>query len=303
MKATRHPELEPRTRSSPLKFGIYLPNFGSYGEARVLAELARDAENSGWDGFFLWDHIAGWNLPIVDPWVALAAIAVRTRHIRIGTTVTPLPRRRPWKLARETVSIDHLSGGRLTLGVGIGLGQAEWEDLGEATDPRQRGAMLDEALNVLVGLWSGEPFSFNGQFYQVNNACFLPKPLQQPRIPIWVGGFWPKKAPLRRAARWDGAFPLFQADSDAQELALLGEAIRFINLHRDPAQPFDLVSMGITPGDQPAQAAGIVRPRAELGATWWLELIAPFRLGKNFNDAWPVDAMRQRVLQGPPTLE
>ena len=134
-----------------MKFGIYLPNFGSYGEARVLANLAQDAENSGWDGFFIWDHIAGLTLPMVDPWVALAAIAVTTHRIRIGTTVTPLPRRRPWKLAREAVSIDHLSGGRLTLGVGIGGGESEWAHLGEQPDLKKRGAMLDEALSVLVG--------------------------------------------------------------------------------------------------------------------------------------------------------
>ena len=125
-----------------MKFGIYLPNFGAYGDARVLANLAQDAENAGWDGFFIWDHIAGWTLPMVDPWVALAAVAVSTQRIRIGTTVTPLPRRRPWKLAREAVSIDHLSGGRLTLGVGIGGGESEWAHLGEQPDLKKRGVML-----------------------------------------------------------------------------------------------------------------------------------------------------------------
>ena len=122
-----------------MKFGIYLPNFGPYGNAHVLAALAQDAENSGWDGFFIWDHIAEWKLPMVDPWVALAAIAVATHRIRIGTTVTPIPRRRPWKLARETVSIDHLSGGRLTLGVGTGGGKSEWDNLGEEPDPKSAG--------------------------------------------------------------------------------------------------------------------------------------------------------------------
>ncbi|MFN2108650.1 MAG: LLM class flavin-dependent oxidoreductase, partial [Anaerolineae bacterium] len=148
-----------------MQYGIYLPNFGPYGDARVLAGLARDAENAGWDGFFLWDHMAGHALPFVDPWVALTAVALNTQRLRIGTTVTPLPRRRPWKIARETVSLDHLSGGRLTLGVGIGLGQAEWNDLGEESDLKKRGKMLDEALDVLVGLWSGEPFSYAGQYY------------------------------------------------------------------------------------------------------------------------------------------
>ncbi len=113
-----------------MKYGIYLPNFGPYGDAETLANLARDAEDAGWDGFFIWDHVAGWPLDFVDPWVALTAVAMRTTRIRIGTTVTPLPRCRPWKLVRETVSIDRLSGGRLILGVGIGGGDAEWDHLG-----------------------------------------------------------------------------------------------------------------------------------------------------------------------------
>ncbi len=284
-----------------MKFGIYLPNFGPYGDAHQLADLAREAENAGWDGFFLWDHIAGWGLPIVDPWVALAAIAVSTRTIRIGTTVTPLPRRRPWKLARETVSIDHLSDGRLTLGVGIGLGQAEWGDLNEQTNLVARGAMLDEGLQVLNGLWSGEPFSYVGQHYYVKQAQFLPRPVQQPRIPIWVGGFWPHKAPFQRAAQWDGAFPLFDAETEAQELAQLGEAVRYLGAARkDPAQPFDIVCTGITPGADLAQAAQVVNQRAALGATWWLEAIAPYRFGQGFDGQWPLEALRERILQGPP---
>lgn len=285
-----------------MKFGIYLPNFGAYGYAHVLADLACDAEKAGWDGFFLWDHIAGDTLPYVDPWVALAAIAMDTHTIRIGTTVTPLPRRRPWKIARETVSLDHLSGGRLILGVGIGLGQAEWDDLGEQADPKIRGEMLDEGLSVLAGLWGGERFSFAGQYYHVNNALFLPRPLQQPRIPIWVGGFWPNKAPFRRAALWDGVFPLFQVEEEAQELAQLEEMGRYIQEHRPSNQPFDIVCMGMTPGADLAQAAEIVHARLQRGATWWLECIAPFRLGKGFNEAWPVDALRERILQGPPAI-
>lgn len=283
-----------------MKFGIYLPNFGTYGDVRALANLARDAEQSGWDGFYIWDHIAGEHMPIVDPWVGLAAAALQTERIRIGTTVTPLPRRRPWKLARETVSLDHLSGGRLTLGVGIGLGQAEWNDLGEQTDLKQRGAMLDEGLQVLTGLWSGEPFSFSGQYYQVKEAHFLPKPVQQPRIPIWVGGFWPNKAPFRRAAEWDGVFPLFNAETEEEELAQIAELVHFLAEYRGDKPPLELVCMGATPGEDRVKAAQIVQARAALGVTWWLEIIAPFPFGKDFNDEWPVAAMRQRVLQGPP---
>ena len=285
-----------------MKFGIYLPNFGPYGDARTLANLAHDAENSGWDGFFLWDHIAGWGMPIVDPWVALSAVAVNTQRIRIGTTVTPLPRRRPWKIARETVSLDHLSGGRLTLSVGIGLGEAEWDDLGEQTDPVQRGAMLDEGLSVLAGLWSGEPFSYAGKYYHIKQAHFMPRPLQQPRIPVWVGGFWPNKAPFRRAAQWDGVFPLFMTETDEEELAQLEQAVRYLGEFRKDDRPLDIVCTGITSGNDKAQAAQIVKQRAELGATWWLEAIAPYRFGKGFEGEWPVEALRQRILQGPPTL-
>jgi alkanesulfonate monooxygenase SsuD/methylene tetrahydromethanopterin reductase-like flavin-dependent oxidoreductase (luciferase family) len=285
-----------------MHYGIYLPNFGPYGDARVLAGLARDAEDAGWDGFFLWDHVAGYALPFVDPWVALTAVALNTQRLRIGTTVTPLPRRRPWKVARETVSLDHLSGGRLTLSVGIGLGEAEWDDLGEETALRKRGAMLDEALDILAGLWGGEPFSYAGQHYHVAKAHFLPKPLQQPRIPIWVGGFWPNKAPFRRAAHWDGVFPLFQTWDETEELVQLEEAVAYVKAHRRQESPFDVVCVGMTPGAQPAQAAATVAARAQRGATWWLEMIAPFMADKGLEDEWPVEAMRERVLQGPPVV-
>jgi len=197
-----------------MKFGIYLPNFGPFGYARVIADLAREAESAGWDGFFLWDHIAthdddGVSLPHTDPWVALTAAAMQTTSIILGTTVTPLPRRRPHKLARETVTLDRLSSGRLILSVGIGLGKREWDHLGEETDLRSRGRMLDEGLEILAGLWSGEPFQFDGDHYHIEQAQFLPPPFQQPRIPVWVGGEWPNKRPFRRMARWDGMFPLF----------------------------------------------------------------------------------------------
>jgi probable F420-dependent oxidoreductase len=286
-----------------MKYGIYLPNYGPFGDARVLASLAQDAEAAGWDGFFLWDHIAGNNLPTVDPWVGLAAVAMSTQRIRIGTTVTPLPRRRPWKVAREAVSLDQLSGGRFTLGVGIGLGQAEWGDLGEQTDPKQRGAMLDEGLAVLAGLWSGEPFSYEGRYYHIKQAQFLPKPVQQPRIPVWVGGFWPNKTPFKRAAKWDGAFPLFQAETAEQELAQLKEAVCFLGETRKSDQPMDIVCTGITPGNDPVKASQIVRQYAEQGATWWLEGIAWYRLGIRLEDKWPVEKLRERVLQGPPRME
>ena len=169
-----------------MRFAINLPNFGEYGDARRLAELARETEAAGWDGFFIWDVFGGDSaapVPVDDPWIALAAIAATTERIRLGTMVTPLPRRRPWKLARQAASLDHLSGGRLILGVGIGTPPEEFARFGEEPDPRIRAEMLDEGLEVLTGLWSGEPFSFHGRHYRVEEATLLPRPVQQPRIP------------------------------------------------------------------------------------------------------------------------
>src|SRR5205823_13226032 len=147
-----------------------------------LAELTYEAEEAGWDGFFLWDQVSKSTLtptvdPMVDPWVALAAIALRTRAIRLGTLVTPLPRRRPWMVARETISLDHLSAGRLILGVGSGGGYFDFEALGETSDPKTLASMLDEGLEVLTGLWSGELYRHEGIAYQIKEAQFLPRPL------------------------------------------------------------------------------------------------------------------------------
>ncbi len=286
-----------------LNYAIFLPNFGPYGDARTLANLAREAEAAGWDGFFIWDHIAAWgNRKMVDPWVALTAIALQTERVRIGAMITPLPRRRPWKVARETVSIDHLSGGRLTLGVGLGVHEEEFEYLGEESNPKARGAMLDDGLEVLAKLWTGEMITHDGPHYPIKEARFLPGPVQSPRIPVWVGGFWPNKAPLRRAARWDGMFTLFKEEGDA-EIEGIKQAVAFVQSQRQNNQPFDVVYAGRpTPGDDPAQAADIVSQYAAAGITWWLENITPFSFGQNMDEKWPLEAMHQRILQGPPRL-
>ncbi len=288
-----------------MQYGLYLPNYGIYGDARLLADLATEAESAGWDGFFLWDHIAVDPpvLPVVDPWVALTAVALRTERLRIGTTVTPLPRRRPWKLARETASLDRLSNGRLVLGVGIGLGQGEWDHLGEEPDQKARGAMLDEALDVLTGLWSGEPFHYDGAYYTVQQAQFRPTPVQQPRIPVWVGGFWPHKAPFRRMARWDGMFPLFEVYGPDQ-LPLLKEAVAFVQERRAAAGldgPFDVIKLGVTPGDDPAGAVRQVDGAREAGATWWLEVLMPEVYEFGPGDEAALLVIRERIRQGPPS--
>jgi len=287
-----------------MKYAVHLPHFGPFGDARVLAGLARDAENAGWDGFFIWDHIAGggrWSDVMVDPWVALAAIALQTGRIRIGAMVTPLPRRRPVKVARETVSVDHLSGGRLVFGVGIGGGTAEYDDLGEEPDRRVRGAMLDEGLDVLTGLWRGERFSYDGQYYHIQDTRFLPPPVQQPRIPIWVAGKWPNRAPMRRAVRWDGAFPLFFTEGEEERVEIQA-CMDYLRSLGDLPPGFDILYSGHrTPGDDPARAAEIVARFAAFGFTWWLEMIGPLQVGLDWRDpVWPVETIRERILQGPP---
>lgn len=292
-----------------LKTAVYLPNHGPFGDARVIADLARDAESSGWDGFFLWDHIAeqseaGVMVPCADPWVALTAAAMQTTVIKLGTTVTPLPRRRPHKLARETVTLDHLSNGRLILSVGIGGGKLEWDHLGEETDLRTRGQMLNEGLDVLVGLWSGEPFNFNGEHYHIEQMQFLPPSFQQPHIPVWVGGFWPNKKPFQRMARWDGMFPLFSVYGPEQEPVFV-EAVAYVKAEREQlglSEPFDVIKMGMSPGDDPSEAAAIIEPAINAGATWWLELLMPEVYGFDPTDPKAFSVMRNRVLQGPPSL-
>ncbi len=156
-----------------MRYALYLPNYGAEHSARGLAELAHEAEESGWDGFFLWDHVNTGETAIamLDVWVALAAMAMTTTRIRLGATVTPVPRRRPWKLARETVTLDHLSNGRLTLGVGLGVTD-DYEPFGEDCDGKARAAKLDEGLEILTGLWKGLPFEQHGQAYQVKNVTF-----------------------------------------------------------------------------------------------------------------------------------
>ena len=291
-----------------MKYGVSLPNFGVFGDARLLANLACDAEQAGWDGFFLWDHILFCELdknPNVDPWIALAAIAMQTEKILIGTLITPLARRRPWKVARETVSLQNLSDGRLILGVGLGA-PVEWDFkfFGEETDPKICAQKLDEGLDILQGLWTGEPFRYTGKHYQLEEMTFLPIPCKP--IPIWVGGGWPNKAPFRRAARYDGLFPQ-PADFNARNLTPEDwrAILAYVRQHRTSSAPFDRLQYGITPANR-AEYTKIIAPYAEVGVTWWIEDISPFQLGLGWMDfwkPWDVDKLRERILQGPPRIE
>ena len=294
-----------------MRYAVDCPNYGDYVDPRTHADLAYEAEQAGWDGFFVWDHMNYLGPPwqtggdgMSDPWIILAAVALRTEHIKIGPMVTPLPRRRPWKLARETVTLDRFSNGRLILGVGLGApAEIEYEQLGEDGDAKVRAAKLDEGLDVLTGLWSGEPFSYRGEHYQVDNAKFLPRPVQSPRIPIWVAGLWPNKPPFRRAARWDGAFPISEGRGpvpfDGGMTGVIPPSeieamMAYIKERRTSDAPFDVVFGGMTPTADPRGAAETVAAYAEAGLTWWVESIGPWR--------GSCDESLARVRRGPPKL-
>ncbi len=282
-----------------MRFAINTPNFGSFSDARLMAQLAREAEDTGWDGFFVWDHIGGIPeraVPMADPWITLTAMAMTTNRIKLGPIVTPLPRRRPWKLARESVTLDCLSQGRLILGVGLGDDSffREYSTYGESSDNALHGAMLDEGLDVLVQLWSGKAVSYAGQHYQVHDALLLPQPFQRPRIPIWVAGIWPSKKPFRRAARWDGVCPLKHPDQLMQPEDIK-EMLAYIRQFRTSDEPFDILATGNTSGADRQRDLDMILPYAEAGATWWQESFAG-------SDAEELQAVRTRIRQGPPRL-
>ena len=246
-----------------MRTGLFLPLFDALADPVVVARLAAEAEAAGWDGFFVWDQIR-WREPVDavgDTQVTLAAIAAATERIRFGPLVTPLARRRPVKVARETAALDLLSGGRLTLGVGLGSDHfaGEYSTTGEELDDRRSAEMLDHALAILQAAWSGEPVHHRSEHYTVDGMRFLPRPVQRPGVPVWVAGFPGKRRPMRRAARYDGFFPinLDHPDQLAEIVAELGV------LRAGAAEPFDVV-VALAPGTDPApyRAAGATSPRS-----------------------------------------
>lgn len=275
-----------------MQYGVTFPNI----DPRILAELSHEAEEAGWNGIFVWDCIWG-----IDPWVSLAAVAMRTERVRIGTMVTPVSRRRPWKLASEAVTLDHLSNGRLILPVGLGAPNTGFDKVGGEINRKTRAKMLDEGLDVLVGLWSGQPFSYEGEHFRVQDVTFSPTPVQSPHIPIWVVGAWPRMKSMRRVLRWDGVIPA-KMNEDGSFAEMTPEDIRamkaFIDEHRTQTTPFDIVMEAETPGDDRKKAVEIVRPFAEAGATWWLEAV-----WASPETQAGVEGMRTRVKQGPPRID
>jgi alkanesulfonate monooxygenase SsuD/methylene tetrahydromethanopterin reductase-like flavin-dependent oxidoreductase (luciferase family) len=286
-----------------MRFAINVPNFGDFADPRVVADLARRAEEAGWDGLFVWDHVTHrkeLRRHIADPWVLLTAAALATRRIRLGTMITPVARRRVSKLAREVTTLDRLTGGRMILGVGLGAPlDDEFGSFGESTDARELAAHLDEGLAALNLLWSGEPVTFHGDHVVVDDVTFLPTPVQRPRVPVWVGGNWPAKPPMRRAARWDGAAPILPSEDGGMppqpDAATVREISAFLHECRAEvgleAEPFDLAMSGISPAD-PAAAADLLGSLEEAGATWWEEC--------NWDALESAEPMLRRADQGPP---
>jgi alkanesulfonate monooxygenase SsuD/methylene tetrahydromethanopterin reductase-like flavin-dependent oxidoreductase (luciferase family) len=272
---------EGRSRTG-LRSALWLPLFDDLADPVAAARLAAEAEEAGWHGFFVWDNLS-WRAPVrevADPWITLAAAATATERLRLGPMVTPLARRRPAKVARETVTLDRLSGGRLTLGVGLGSDRfgAEYSGTGEQLDDRLRGQMLDEALQVLAAAWSGRPVHHRGAHYTIDGLRFLPRPVQQPGVPVWVAGYPGNARPLRRAAHYDGFFPINLEHPD--QLAEITAA--FTGSRRDTASPFD-IAVALPPGADPAPYAGA-------GATWWLT---------EFEPAVSLDQVRGVLRDGP----
>ena len=277
-----------------MRYGLDVTNFGEYADPARLCALARRAEAAGWDGLFLWDHVAGpWEgggaPPTGDPWVLLAGVACATTTLRVGTNVTPVARRRPHVLATQVATLDQLSGGRVTLGVGLGGVPAEFEAYGEASAPAERARMLDEGLDVIAALWTGEEVHHRGTHYTADGVAHRLRPAQRPRVPVWVGGASP--AALRRAARWDGwtaGLVVDQSGGIATPPEAIAERVAAVRAERDGDAPFDVAVSCTSEPD----ATKVVREYEDAGVTWWLEALNGFR--------GSYDEMTARVDAGPP---
>jgi alkanesulfonate monooxygenase SsuD/methylene tetrahydromethanopterin reductase-like flavin-dependent oxidoreductase (luciferase family) len=274
-----------------MRYGIVTANLGEYADPRVAVRLARAAEAAGWEAFFVWDHLGFVRgTPSGDPWVILSAVAASTMRLRLGLAVTPLARRRPQVVANAMASLDLLSGGRVVFGAGLGGVPEEFTAFGEPGDPKERAAMLDEGLRILDGLWSGVTVAHRGPRYSVRGISLAPRPLQRPRIPIWIGG---EGAPaLRRAARWDGwlapATSRDGAPTMTKSPGRIAEMVAMIRRHRTTDLPFDVAIDGYSEAGE----TGLPCAYGAAGVTWWLESIHDVR--------GPLDEMMARVKAGPP---
>jgi alkanesulfonate monooxygenase SsuD/methylene tetrahydromethanopterin reductase-like flavin-dependent oxidoreductase (luciferase family) len=275
-----------RIMEETMKFGLDVPTTGAYADMRAQAALAVEAEAAGWDGFFVWDVPNG-----IDPWLALTTIALQTTHIKIGLLVLPLARHRPWLVAKRLADLDQFSDGRVTCTVGLGDRDSAFSSYGEESDPIIRARKLDEGLAILMGLWTTDPFSFTGEYYQLHQVSLSSHPIQSPRIPLWIVGGWPRRPPFRRAAKFDGICFKSIHHETRKWLTLeeFQDGLAYVRAHRKQDTPFDVIMSGETPQDR-QQGSDIVTPFQEAGATWWIEE----GLG------WTLEEFRARVRSGPP---
>lgn len=259
-----------------MRFGLYLPPFAEFAEPQRVVALAQELEAAGWDGLFLWDHmLAIPGMAVADPWVIMAAVAVTTRRIRMGALVTPLPRRRPWVLSRQLATLDQLSDGRLVGGIGLGDdGWTEFSSFGDQVDPRVRGEMLDEALELVRRFLSGEPVAYSGRHYAVNAPALLPKPRQTP-LPIWGGWRWPNRKPTGRIAALEGCFPIFAAPGSPPPHPGEISAIRAELMDRGARPDIDIAVRCALSREDPAAAGDTIAALGTSGVTWILEAIDP----------------------------
>jgi alkanesulfonate monooxygenase SsuD/methylene tetrahydromethanopterin reductase-like flavin-dependent oxidoreductase (luciferase family) len=298
--------LLPEGFTGQMRFSINIPNFGDFADPRTVARVATEAEQAGWDGLTVWDTVVhekhAWrDQPFGDPWILLAAAALATSRLRLGAVLTPVARRRPEQLARQVATLDVLSGGRMIFAAGLGWPiEDEFGSFGDTTDPMVLAERLDEGLGLLVRYWSGRPVTHRGRHYQVHDVTLLPAAVQRPHPPIWIGGFWPHRRPMRRAARFDGVVPLFAAARNEQvpPIDQVRDLVTYILQRREGRREhqFEFVLGGSTPRD-PEQARAVIAPLADVGATWWDE--RQLQSSDDFHRLVPV---LRRIAAGPPAL-
>jgi alkanesulfonate monooxygenase SsuD/methylene tetrahydromethanopterin reductase-like flavin-dependent oxidoreductase (luciferase family) len=278
-----------------MRYGFVLPG----GTATEQLEQAMLADEAGWDGVFVWEAAYG-----IDAWTLLAAMAQRTTRVRLGTMLTPLPWRRPWKVASQAVTLDQLSNGRAILAVGLGAVDTALGQTGEQTDRRVRAAMLDEGIDLIAGLWQGQ-LRFAGRHYAIDLAARedlarVAEPVQ-PRIPIWVVGVWPRPTSMRRVLRCDGLLPMCKDEHGSRPTT--PDDIRamrtWLGDHGGARPDFDIIMEGETPAADPAKAAADVAVWADAGCTWWLET----RWAMPHDAADRLEQVRERLKAGPPRTD
>ncbi|MEU8548212.1 LLM class flavin-dependent oxidoreductase [Streptomyces roseoverticillatus] len=289
-----------------MRFSMNVPNFGDFADARNVAALAKAAETAGWDGLFLWDHVVhdkDSSRPVGDPWMLLTATALATTSIRLGTLVTPVPRRRPHQLARQVTTLDRISGGRVVFAAGLGGPvEDEYGSFGEPTDEILLAERLDEGLGLLEQYWTGKRITHRGRHFQAQDVALLPRPVQRPRPPVWIAGYWPNRRPMRRAARWDGVVPLFASAGHGRTPPVeeVRDLVAYVGRHRPDHRrgaPFEVVVGGVSPANDAAAARDLIGPLRDAGATWWDE-----RLPLGDPGLSRLDTLLHRAGQGPPRI-